>query len=62
MRNRFFVWGPQLYSWPIKIVRGHDEYCNDTLGIVTWAGSVFVRTNKYVRTAGTCNDCLDIDD
>ena len=42
----FFVWGPQwFYSWPIKIIRGEDEHGWRTLGVVTWAGSIFVRTN-----------------
>lgn len=45
--NRFFVWGPQwFHSWPIKVVRGEDEYGWRTLGVVTWAGSIFVRTGR----------------
>ena len=47
MRYRFFTWGPQwFYSWPVKILRGEDEYGWRTLGIVTWAGSIFFRTNR----------------
>lgn len=45
--RRWFWWKPQwFFSWPVKIIRGEDEYCWRTLGIVTWAGSLFVRTNR----------------
>ena len=42
--SRFFVWSSQwFYSWPIKIIRGEDEYGWRNIGIVTWAGSIFYR-------------------
>lgn len=45
--RRWFTWKPQwFYSWPVKIVRGEDEYNWRTLGIVTWAGSFFIRTSR----------------
>src|SRR5687768_672947 len=42
---RFFFWKPQFYSWPIKFVRGSDEFGHHTIGIVTWVGSIFYRTS-----------------
>ncbi len=45
--KRYFTWGPQWgYSWPIKFMRGEDEYGWRTLGVVTWAGSFFLRTHR----------------
>lgn len=43
--SRFFTWESQwFYSWPVKIIKGEDEYGWRTVGIVTWAGSIFYRT------------------
>lgn len=52
-KSPWFTWGPQLHSWPVKIVRGIDEYGWHTIGIVTWLGSLFRRTRLC---APTCPD------
>lgn len=42
--RRWFAWSSQwFYSWPVKIVTGEDEYGWRTVGLVTWAGSIFWR-------------------
>jgi hypothetical protein len=54
-RDRFFIWDSQwFYSWPIKIIRGADEYGWRTIGIVTWFGSVFYRLYFCY-----CPDCVE---
>lgn len=45
MTRRWFTWGPQWgYGFPIRLVRGTDEHGWNTIGVVTWAGSLFIRT------------------
>ena len=60
--QRWFTWKSQwFYSWPIKIVRGGDEFCNTNIGIVTWAGSIFLITERKLRSCedGPCDSCID---
>lgn len=54
-RQRFFFWKPQWgYRFPIRFVRGADENQWRTIGIVTWAGSIFFRTNYCI-----CEECVE---
>jgi len=46
IKHRFFWWKPQWgYRFPIYFTRGEDEFGWRNIGIITWAGSVFFRTN-----------------
>ena len=56
--SRWFFWKPQwFYSWPIKVVRSYDEFCNPVVGLVTWSGSVFYRYGRTLRSQ-TCDACV----
>lgn len=49
--RRFFTWRPQpFYGAPVSITRGFDEHGNATIGLVTWAGSVFMITRRATGT------------
>lgn len=43
--SRFFTWPPQpFHGPPVRVTRGTDEHGNSTIGLVTWAGSLFIVT------------------
>lgn len=49
MKNRFFFWSPKeavFKIYPIRFIKGSDEYGWHTFGMITWIGSIFYRYER----------------
>jgi hypothetical protein len=58
----FFTWGPQWgYRFPVQFVHGGDEYYRRTIGIITWAGSVFLAYPCKRCRSTPCDLCAEPD-